>query len=323
MTITLALLVTAVVFANRWWNSDAANYAGNNYKPLLMSASLGPGNMLDLKLADPGWLRQRRLDDFIPDHNHLMHLYLIRWPQMDVVFHLHPDPEATGEFDLALPSMPAGNYRLYADVVHASGFPETMVATIDLPQISSRALAGDDAEGLAKPIEQIGNDSNAALVSTKPVAMQTGHPLEQQFKLPDGYTMVWQMPGALTPKAPVNFRFELLDTAGKPPADIALYMGMLGHAAFVKTDGTIFAHIHPSGTMSMAAFMMANPQIDSAGAPTEMPAMPGMEASASLPNTASFPFGFPAPGRYRIFVQMKHGSTIETGVFDADVPGLQ
>ncbi len=47
--------------------------------------------------------------------------------------------------------------------------------------------------------------------------------------------------------------------------------------------------------------------------------MPGMNASAAsgLPNEVSFPYGFPAPGRYRIFVQMKHGATVETGVFDA------
>jgi hypothetical protein len=36
-----------------------------------------------------------------------------------------------------------------------------------------------------------------------------------------------------------------------------------------------------------------------------------------IPNTVEFPYGFPSSGRYRIFVQMKHGATIETGVFDA------
>lgn len=323
MAVTFALLIAAVVFGNRWWKSDAANYSGNIYKPLQMTASLEPGNTLDLKLADPGWLRQRRLDDFIPDHNHLMHLYLIRWPQMDVVFHLHPEPVATGEFNLALPSMPAGSYRLYADVVHASGFPETMVAAIELPQISGRPLEGDDAAGLAKPVDQTGNDSNAATVSAKPVAMQASRPHEQQFKLTDGYTMIWQMPDALTPKTPFSFRFQLFDPAGKAPADMALYMGMLGHAAFVKTDGTVFAHIHPSGTMSMAAFMMANPQAPSTSTGMDMFSMPGMEVKDGLPNTVSFPYGFPSAGRYRIFVQMKHGSTIETGIFDADVPGFQ
>jgi hypothetical protein len=36
-------------------------------------------------------------------------------------------------------------------------------------------------------------------------------------------------------------------------------------------------------------------------------------------STVEFPYGFPSPGRYRIFVQMKHGAIVETGAFDAMV----
>jgi hypothetical protein len=39
-----------------------------------------------------------------------------------------------------------------------------------------------------------------------------------------------------------------------------------------------------------------------------------------ISNTVEFPYGFPSSGRYRILVQMKHGSIIETGAFDAVVP---
>ena len=99
-----------------------------------------------------------------------------------------------------------------------------------------------------------------------------------------------------------------------------LYMGMVGHAAFVKTDGTVFAHIHPSGTVSMAALMMAQSQNGSAA--NAMKDMPGMDMSGSaqgVPNTVSFPYGFPTSGNYRIFVQMKHGIAVETATFDAQV----
>jgi hypothetical protein len=30
-------------------------------------------------------------------------------------------------------------------------------------------------------------------------------------------------------------------------------MGMLGHAAVTNADGSVFAHLHPSGSISMAA----------------------------------------------------------------------
>lgn len=44
--------------------------------------------------------------------------------------------------------------------------------------------------------------------------------------------------------------------AGPPLSDMELYMGMQGHAAFVKSDGSVFAHIHPSGTVPMAALAL-------------------------------------------------------------------
>jgi hypothetical protein len=57
----------------------------------------------------------------------------------------------------------------------------------------------------------------------------------------------------------------------------------------------------------MAAMMLAE----------GMPA--GMQMAEGVSNTVSFPYGFPTAGQYRIFVQMKHGETVETGVFDATV----
>src|SRR5205085_3661077 len=108
MAITFSLLVLAVVFGRKWWNAEAADFSANIYKPLEMRATLEAGNLLDLKITDPGWLSARKLNDFVPDHNHLMHLYAIRWPAMDVVFHLHTELLRRGRFHLALPSMPAG-----------------------------------------------------------------------------------------------------------------------------------------------------------------------------------------------------------------------
>ena len=91
---------------------------------------------------------------------------------------------------------------------------------------------------------------------------------------------------------------------------------MAGHAAFVKTDGTTFAHTHPEGSAAMAALMLANENDATvhAGMSMDMP----MDNQA-VSNTVEFPYGFPSSGRYRILVQMKHGSTIETGAFDAVV----
>ncbi len=301
MTTAAGVLLLAVWLGGKWWNADAAGYSNNVYKPLAMRAELDPGNILNLNLANPpsgpaGWMHLRKVNDFILDHDHLMHLYLIREPQMDVVFHLHPAFVASGDFRLVLPSMPEGTYRLYADVVHADGFPETLVANVRLPAITGRALAGDDAEGIAPPLGQVTDGGNI-------------------FHLPDGFAMVWARPPILRARQPQIFQFYLLDPQGKPPSDMALYMGMLGHAAFVRSDGEVFAHIHPSGSPAMAAMMLAQQNTGAEKAMT----MPMGDGAEPLPNRVTFPYGFPTAGKYRIFVQMKHGDTIETGSFDAHV----
>jgi hypothetical protein len=313
MGVALAVMICAVWFGNAWWKGEAESYGRYVYKPLKMRAVLGLDQVLSLNIDDPGWLKSRKIDDFVPDHDHLMHLYLIRQPGLDVVYHLHPDQVGPGAFRLALPSMPAGTYRLYADVVHATGFPETLVAQVDLPEITGRALSGDDAKGLARPFNSQEGAANAC-----PADPAAG----TRFRLQDGYTMVWDDPATRPAKTPQVFEFSLLGTDGKPAQDMALYMGMPGHAAFVKNDGTVFAHVHPSGTVSMAALMMAAAQNQVvAPQPGGMGAMPGMTAATDTasgpPSSVGFPYGFPTAGAYRIFVQMKHGLTVETAAFDA------
>ncbi|WP_180540488.1 hypothetical protein [Nevskia soli] len=290
----LAVLIFITWLGNSWWTAEAATYQANIYKPLQMTPSLS-GGVLRLKVTDPGWLPFRKSDDFVPDHGHLMHLYLIRQPELDRVYHLHPDMTGAGVFELQMPSIAPGRYKLYADVVHEDGFPETLTASMNVPEssVTGRALDGDDAAVSATPASEV-------------------HANTTEFLLPDGYKMRFDAPAAWVAKRAELFRFELLDPAGHAPQDMRLYMGMLGHAAFVKTDGTVFAHIHPNGSVAMAAFMMSRP--DGMGSMN----MDGTEPAA-LPNAVSFPYGFPSAGHYRIFVQMKHGDTVETGAFDAFV----
>jgi hypothetical protein len=102
---------------------------------------------------------------------------------------------------------------------------------------------------------------------------------------------------------------------------------MAGHAEFVRSDLSVFAHVHPAGSVSMAALELAQEglpgSVDSAQAPMSMPmpmptSMP-MPDSGPLPPEVRFPYGFPQPGDYRIYVQVKRAGRVETGVFDAHV----
>jgi hypothetical protein len=296
MGVTAAFVVLVLWAANRWWASEADGYAGYVYKPLGMSLDILPPDtghtarmILTLKVTD--WKVYRNLTDLVPDHGHLMHLYVIGEPDANRVWHLHPEMTSGGIFLQLLPAMPAGRYKLYGDVVHRSGFPETAVAELNVPvDIAGAPLAGDDAAGV-------------------------------RGESPDGAHIVWDRDGssALQAKRVSLFKFKLVDKDGNPVPDAALYMGMLGHAAFIKNDGTVFAHIHPSGSVSMAALMVANPSAPDHGMQHRMDQMPSQMQMNGLPAEVSFPYAFPTPGDYRIIVNMKHGGVIETGIFDASV----
>jgi hypothetical protein len=224
----------------------------------------------------------------LPDHGQLMHLYAIRWPEMDAVFHLHPRAAGDTGLVMTLPQMPAGTYKLFGDVVFLNGFPETETATLRVPAgFNGGPLGPEDAEAM-------------------PAGTSQGE-LGASYKLPDGYTMAWDRPQTLEANTPYALRFTLLDGSGKPAGDVVPYLGMAGHAAFVKWDGTTFAHTHPEGSAAMAALMLAEA---SSGT---------MSMAEDVGPVVEFPYGFPSAGTYRVFVQMKHGGVVETGVFDAVV----
>ncbi|MGC3959924.1 MAG: hypothetical protein QM813_18945 [Verrucomicrobiota bacterium] len=111
-----------------------------------MSAQVN-GAALQLQLQSSGW-QEQRVDDLLPDHDHLMHLFVLRLPALDQVFHLHPKESGEGLFTVDLPATAAGRYRLYADIVHENGVPETLVAELTLATaISGKPLTADDAAG--------------------------------------------------------------------------------------------------------------------------------------------------------------------------------
>jgi hypothetical protein len=104
-------------------------------------------------------------------------------------------------------------------------------------------------------------------------------------------------------------------------------MGMLCHAAVLRSDGSIFAHLHPAGNFSMAAqsffeTKLANETKSEFGnSSTKGPQdhMMHHHHSASAISSVYLPYEFPEPGNYRIWVQFKTNGRILTAVFDATV----
>jgi hypothetical protein len=275
--IATVIVTTGMFFGNAWWGAEASSYSEYVYKPLEVTPTITGDGRLRLELMDPGWLRSRRLDDFVPDHGHLMHLFVVT-PDLDRLWHLHPGEVAPGTFEHSLPGMPGGGYHLFGDLVHRTGVSETVTASFAAPDIRGAPLGGDDS----------------AWVAASPTR---------------GRRIAWvrdEQP--LVARRLTMFTFRLEDESGQPAHDLELYMGMPGHAVFVRRDRSVFAHVHPSGSAPMAALEIA-----------AQGSMPHAWHDGTLPPTVTFPYGFPEPGEYRIFVQMKRGGEVITAAFDAQV----
>lgn len=98
----------------------------------------------------------------------------------------------------------------------APGFLKPRWSRSTFPGISGKPVSNDDSGG---------PDFSAA---------------DRVAQLSDGYRMVWdrdQQP--LKTNQPIWFRFRVEDNEGKP-ADLEPYMGMAGHAAFIRADGHCF-----------------------------------------------------------------------------------
>ena len=300
MAVSFAVVCGVVYLGNNWWSVEANAYARKIYRPIEMSGAVESGGRLKLRLEDTGWFRFNKLDDLIPDHGHLMHLFIVSTPAMDRMWHLHPEQTEPGTFAMQLPGMPAGKYRLFADIVHADGIPETGTTEMEMPQVTPGSpLEADDAAASGTPVAQ--SDANRKV-----------------SQLSGGFRMVWEHDAAPVRAKRANlFRFRVEDARGKPAEDLELYMGMPGHAEFVSDDFQVFAHVHPSGSVPMAALKIAQAQV-SGGNAGDMHGMHAMD-EAGLPAVVSFPYGFPKPGKYRIFIQVRRAGRVETGMFDTRV----
>jgi len=316
---TAIVVLGILFFGNMWWNSEARGRTLEMvYKAPPLNVSLQPGGKLVLQMGDSAWHRTRPdtvMTNLIPDHGHLMHLFLIRVPQMDRFYHLHPEltSGSTNAFTIDLPQVPAGHYQVFADIVRESGFPDTMVAEIDLPNVPGVSLTGDNSEASTHPIP-----NDASLSSSNTDVTEKG----DIDTLSDGYRMVWERgPVPLSANHFVWLRFRLEDPQGKPASDVEPYMGMAGHAEIIRSDRSVFAHVHPDGSVAMAALELTqkNPYTPAIGNGSAMMAMQMPLPMVKMSPEVSFPYGFPKAGEYRIFVQIKRAGHIETGVFDTEI----
>jgi hypothetical protein len=292
--VTGAVLALAIFGGRRWWNDEAANYRRIIFKPLGVAVTRPAADRLSLSLVDPGWLKWRRTDDLLPDHGHLMHLFLVRTPGLDAIAHLHPRRDGDGSFAQAAPPLPSGSYRLFGDIVHGNGIDETVTTSVLL----------DGTAGAALDTPPFDRDDAVAVL---PRAASVQAP---EFTFAGGAGRLRWL-DARAPRAgqTVVLAVEAEGADGQPLAGVEPYMGMAGHAMIVARDGSLFAHVHPTGSVPMAAMALADDKlVDHA-----------RHRGMMFPPLIRFPYLFPRPGAYRLFVQVKIAGRVQTAAWDVDV----
>jgi hypothetical protein len=301
MLVTAAAVFGILFLGNLWWTSVAdANARDMVYKAPPIQVSVA-GDQLKLQMGSSYWHDRRKemqVNKIIPDHGHLMHLFLVRMPEMDEFYHLHPDETGAGTFTERLPSAAGGSYAVFADIVRESGFPDTMTSKIDLPAATqAKPLSGDDSSTAAPKLSTVQTGTTIAPLGA------------------DAHVEWVLNAKTLRAQQPTLLRFRVTDKKGAPAMDLEPYMGMAGHLVILKRDLSVFAHVHPAGSVPMAALMLLQKPAADDGSSTAMMAM----HHEAVPAEITFPYGFPQPGQYRLFLQVKRAGQIETAVFDAQV----
>jgi hypothetical protein len=299
--VVVALVITGM---GAWWRAADARFARALFQPLEISTRIdsdSSGRRLTFTITDSswvrrddiGWLRARgktQLSGLVPDHGSLVHLFLVAANGKTAFAHLHPSTVDTVSFATTLPPLPAGTYRVFADVVHASGFSQTLTSMITLPDASDEAV-------------QLGTSDDSW-------ARGRSDPNAPAAELDDGSTVTWLRNNApLTAGTEAGLRFIFArpvgDTAGLEP-----YLGMTGHAVVARDDGKVFIHLHPLGTISVAAQALLTPAVADHGAGHEI---------VALSDTLYFPYAFPEAGTYSVWVQLKRHGRVMTALFSAAV----
>jgi hypothetical protein len=307
-----AVLLGALLYGGRrWWQAVERDYLDQLYRPFAARAEVvgaATGRSLRFTITDSVWLQRRprnlaerfSVSPLVPDHGKLMHLFMMGRDAREAFAHLHPASADSSTFSAGLGDLPAGRYDVYADVVHETGFPQTMVATVDVPGGSGALTDPDDA------IHVAGAEGLTA-------------------RLPGDATLSWERDSTpLVAGEDAGLRFVVREPDGSVAA-LDPYLGMAGHAVVHRADGSVYVHLHPSGTISAAAQQAL---LDRQGGGAGAAASPGDSTSATpTPHPAhprfdgrlSFPYSFPKPGEYRVWVQIRRPGGIATAAFDAQV----
>lgn len=352
-TIGLSFCGLMLFVGNTWWTSITSEYRENYmYKPYTATSSIKVDNaqrLLSFKI-DSNSVDGRWTSFLIPDHGKLMHLFLVRQGSLDAFAHLHPSRKDTLTFEAPLPNLPAGKYLVYADILRFHGLQYTIADTVDIPALKISQESFEKQYGDADDTYVINNPINRKVSGVVDAGISVCGSPGVKTVLKDGSSIIWEeKPSQILRAGQVNnLKFSVISPDGKP-AELQTYLGMMGHAMVLKEDGSVYIHVHPNGTFSATAQQVMEKRVSENTNPgyrvtsakqfrdsvdnilLNLQAMPEAQRDKLLMGdmthgvnghhggSVNFPYVFPTPGNYRIWLQVKRNGKILTGTFDAKV----
>jgi hypothetical protein len=327
--ITGIVLTLALVGGKKWWDVEETNFRSRlhegGWPDLAADVRVeGSQRILRLTLGKTAFAGLNHLG-LAPDHGKLLHLFLVGLPNHQAFGHIHPVRKGNTTFEVALPPLPEGDYELFCDLTLESGLSSTATNSIHLsPAPNSTATTA---------INYLEPDPDDSWAVDSAVAVRENSSSDTVCRLPDGTQVIWKAHPPLQARQDAGLQFEVRNPSGQP-ASLEPYMGMMSHAAVLRSDGRVFAHLHPSGNYSMAAQMFFDAKLAKETGVTandgNMPGMSGMDHSmmghtmsphavGGEPSIISLPYEFPTPGDYRVWVQIKTDGRIMTAIFDTTI----
>lgn len=292
----------------KWWDAEARRYVRTLYRPISTRTVVTVDSMVPMltqTVLDSGW-RAGNVAAIMPDHGKLAHMFVIRADSPVVFAHLHPAMPDPSTLVTPLPPLPAGRYRVFTDLVHETGFERTLVDSFML-----REAIGAGATPRLTEDEAWSSD----VVNKVGVFPQAGGHDSTFF-------IKWDGPESVAARQQDVLRFIVSNRRGRE-ITVEPYLGMSAHAVVERDDGQVFMHLHPNGTSSMAsqlAFTLRDRGDTTTDGRLRLATDPMNQLrTPTMVKYLAFPYAFPSPGRYRVWVQIRTDGIVHTSGFEVHV----
>jgi len=215
--------------------------------------------------------------------DHMMHLIVVS-KDLSWFNHLFPEYKDHGLFVTRTVLPRAGTYKLFADYTPREGTREVTGHEF--------SVTGSIAAAPPSPLiaDKVGKGN---WIVREASSRREDEPTDQSQiaprDAPPYQVALMATPSKLTAKQPVKLHFQIRDIDGKPLADLEPYLGAMGYAVIISSDGSTYVPAEP----------MKN----------------GVADMKTHEPVVVFPTNFPRAGIYKVWGQFKHRGRIITAPF--------